>query len=333
MNRLLGIQYLRAVAALAVVCFHAAAKEKANFLIGEAGVDVFFVISGFLMVAITNDTTKPWEFFKNRIKRILPIYWIATTVMLLGIIFGLFPNARIDLWHVMASYLFLPAISPATGEIWPLLVPGWTLNYEMSFYALFAVALFISNEKKRVFLIIILLFAMAIFGIIFSPEGVSGRFYCNQIVLEFAAGSFLGLLWKQHRALFRHGRSLIGLSVFGFAMAWLVDSDANRALVFGVPSLLLVAGVLAVEHARPIERQSLALLLGNASYSIYIWHTLAISVTSKLAALVGLSFAAAVAFNIVGGVLIGLAAYAVLEEPLRKLLNPKQHQLAPSASA
>lgn len=124
MNKLLGIQYLRALAAVAVVCFHAASKENVNFLIGEAGVDVFFVISGFLMVAITTSETSPMEFVKNRIKRILPVYWIATTVMLFGVIFGMFPNAQLELWHVIASYLFLPAISPATGEIWPLLVPG-----------------------------------------------------------------------------------------------------------------------------------------------------------------------------------------------------------------
>lgn len=199
MNKLLGIQYLRALAAVAVVCFHAASKENLNFLIGEAGVDVFFVISGFLMVAITTNETNPLKFVKNRIKRILPVYWIVTTVMLLGVIFGLFPNARLDLWHVIASYLFLPAASPATGDIWPLLVPGWTLNYEMAFYALFAIALLISNERNRVALLISALIAIAVVGLVFSPQAVATRFYSNQIVLEFAAGSWLGLLWKQHR--------------------------------------------------------------------------------------------------------------------------------------
>lgn len=333
MNKLLGIQYLRALAAVAVVCFHAAAKEKTNFLIGEAGVDVFFVISGFLMVAITTDTTSSWKFVRDRIMRIVPIYWIATTVMLSGVIFGLFPNARLDLWHVIASYLFLPATSPATGDIWPLLVPGWTLNYEMAFYALFAIALFIPNERNRVAVLISLLIVIAFAGLAFSPDVVAAQFYSNQIVLEFAAGSWLGLLWKQHRNWLRNGRSLIVMSLLGFGIAWLLNSDTNRALVFGVPSLLLVAGVLAVEHDKPIKRWSGPLMLGNASYSIYIWHTLAISVTSKIAALFGLPLATAVAFNIVGGVLIGLAAYAALEKPLRKLSNPKLHKMKTTSKA
>lgn len=255
--------------------------------------------------------------------KIVPVYWIATTVMLLGIIFGLFPNAQLDLWHVIASYLFLPATSPATGDIWPLLVPGWTLNYEMAFYALFTIALFISNERNRVALIISLLIAIAFAGLTFSPELVAIRFYSNQIVLEFAAGAWLGLLWKQHRYWLRHGQILIVLSLIGFVIASFQNSDANRALIFGVPSFLLVAGVLGVEHGKPIKSWSAPLILGNASYSIYIWHTLAISVTSKIGALIGLPLVAAIAFNIAGGVLTGLAAYGVLEEPLRKLLNRK----------
>jgi len=333
MNKLLGIQYLRALAAVAVVCFHAALKENANFLIGASGVDVFFVISGFLMVAITNSMTSPSKFVKDRVKRIVPIYWMATTVMLLGVTCGLFPNARLDLWHVIASYLFLPVASPTTGDIWPLLVPGWTLNYEMAFYALFAIALFLSNERNRVALLISILTATALAGLLFSPEAVATRFYSNQIVLEFAAGSWLGLIWKQHRNWLCYGRTLIMLSLLGFGIASLLNSDANRALAFGVPSLLLVAGVLAVENGKQIKRWSVPLILGNASYSIYIWHTLAISVTSKIAALFGLSLAATVAFNIVGGVLIGLAAYAALEEPLRKLLNRKPPKVALFATA
>jgi exopolysaccharide production protein ExoZ len=75
------------------------------------------------------------------LKRIIPAYWIATSAFLAGALIGLFRNARFDTWHTISSYLFLPNRGPGTMEVWPLLVPGWTLNYEMFFYAVFILAL------------------------------------------------------------------------------------------------------------------------------------------------------------------------------------------------
>ena len=319
MGKLFGIQYLRAVAALAVVCFHAAIKEGSDFHIGEAGVDIFFVISGFLMVAITTDQTAPLRFAQDRIKRIVPVYWFATTVMLLGVVAGLFPNARLESWHVFASYAFLPAQSPTADYIWPLLVPGWILNYEMSFYALFAVTLLLRGEALRLMVLSAVLIGAALIGLVAAPESVAGRFYTDQIILEFAAGCWLGFLWKNHRESFRYGAGLIAVGVVGFASSWLMNATDDRALFYGLPAVLVVAGVLALEKQQPIAGLSFPVLLGDASYSIYIWHTLAISVTSKVGSLLGLPAFVTISLNIIGGTIIGLIAYFVVERPLRRL--------------
>ena len=139
---LYGIQYLRALAALAVVVFHAAERSGYAFAIGAAGVDVFFVISGFIMWVIADRRPlSPGRFLADRIRRIVPVYWLATGVMVAGALAGLFPNLVLTVEHVVASLAFVPARSPSTGALWPVLVQGWTLNYEMFFYLVFAASL------------------------------------------------------------------------------------------------------------------------------------------------------------------------------------------------
>ncbi|MEY9103377.1 peptidoglycan/LPS O-acetylase OafA/YrhL [Sinorhizobium fredii] len=149
MGTIRTIQYLRAAAALAVVVFHAAEKTGHDFAVGAAGVDVFFVISGFIMWVISDRRPlTPAKFIWDRIRRIVPIYWFATAVMIAGALAGLFPNLALTLDHVLASLFFIPFRSPSSGEIWPLLVQGWTLNFEMLFYAVFAASLLLPRHWR-----------------------------------------------------------------------------------------------------------------------------------------------------------------------------------------
>ncbi|MEG8025680.1 acyltransferase [Sphingomonas aurantiaca] len=116
MTRLYGLQYLRGLAACAVVAYHAADRAQRPFTVGEAGVDLFFVLSGFLMWAITDADSRPGRFLADRAKRIVPIYWIVTSVMLAGALAGLFPAVRLSVAHVVTSYAFLPRCRRATGR-------------------------------------------------------------------------------------------------------------------------------------------------------------------------------------------------------------------------
>jgi exopolysaccharide production protein ExoZ len=122
MEKLRGIRYLRAFAALAVVAFHAAERTGSHFAIGAAGVDVFFVVSGFIMWVIAERRpVSPKRFLRERIERIAPVYWIAASVMVAVGLAGLFPNLRLTAAHVLGSLFFVPHRSPSNGEIWPVL--------------------------------------------------------------------------------------------------------------------------------------------------------------------------------------------------------------------
>src|SRR5829696_2873445 len=156
-----SIQYLRGVAALMVVYTHASVQTQRYADVelpfsahGAAGVDIFFVISGFIMWMTTigdTPTSKPLPFISRRISRIVPLYWVLTTgIVIVGLVRpDLLSSTVITVWHVLASFFFIPYPHPAdNGSLVPVLIPGWTLNYEMFFYAIFACSLTVKPKFR-----------------------------------------------------------------------------------------------------------------------------------------------------------------------------------------
>jgi exopolysaccharide production protein ExoZ len=142
------IQHLRAIAALGVVFYHASSQVNGGHSdyvrMGAAGVDLFFVISGFIMwvTAIARDEP-PGRFALKRLIRIVPLYWLITTAVLLLVLAkpDLMRSASLNLTHIASSYGFIAWPHPRSAHrFWPLVIPGWTLNYEMLFYAIVTIA-------------------------------------------------------------------------------------------------------------------------------------------------------------------------------------------------
>ena len=178
--QLQGIQALRAIAALLVVFGHAAHEAEAiaarvgvpaidpSFLYWGSGVDIFFVISGFIMVHTSAELFgRPgaWRIFLGRrIARIVPLYWLLTSLLLIGSLFvPQLLNVPIGDWqHILASYLFIPSLRGGS-EIRPVMALGWTLNFEMFFYLLFAGAMFLPLRRGMAALAVTLL-GLALIG-------------------------------------------------------------------------------------------------------------------------------------------------------------------------
>jgi exopolysaccharide production protein ExoZ len=321
-----AIQYLRGLAAFGVLVFHAAERAGHPFGTGAAGVDVFFVISGFIMWVVTSGRpVSPAEFLQRRVERIVPLYWGLTLLTAAAAIAvpALFPAMQPSAGHVLKSLFFVPHADP-TGLIAPLVVPGWTLNYEMFFYILFAATL-LAPARARPYLLTAVLVGLAAarpLGDITNPLWST---YSNNLLLEFAAGVWLGKAWREHRLPGRAaGWTMVALGLAGFVAVALsgVDVERARALLWGVPALLLVAGAVSLEQAGPIPAMPPLRALGDASYSVYLVHGLAISAAFRLLQRAGVTslpilFAAA----LIAGVAAGLAAYHLVEKPLMALFK------------
>jgi exopolysaccharide production protein ExoZ len=227
---------------------------------------------------------------------------------------------RLTLDHLLGSLFLIPVRSPSNGEIWPILVQGWTLNFEMFFYALFAISLAVARRMRLVFLLGIFA-AFALYGWVFHPQSAILMTYTRPIILEFVAGALIGELWLKGRL----PRTAIGLPLFiaafsGFSAVQLMQLDFNE-LICGPLAVALVLGTLSLERGGAMPDIPLLTYLGNGSYSIYLWHTLAISVVAKVAQSLVFSPLAAVTLSTAAGVLLGVAAYEIVEKPLRGLLR------------
>ncbi|HEY0124216.1 MAG TPA: acyltransferase [Rhizobium sp.] len=321
MKTLYGIQYLRAFAAIAVVLFHAAERSGAHFQIGAAGVDVFFVISGFIMWTISERRpVTPVRFLFDRLQRIAPSYWIVTAIMIAGAVTGLFPNMKLTAGHILGSMIFIPVRSPSNGEIWPVLVQGWTLNYEMFFYVIFAAVLLLSRRLRFAGIAIVFV-AFVIAGIVFNPQSPLLLFYTRPIILEFVAGIIVARLWLSGKIPgLGLGVALIVVSLSGFAAIQFLRLEFNE-LTCGPLAVALVLGTVSLERRGKLPDIPLLTYLGNGSYSIYLWHTLSISVVIKLLARTEIPSDVATFICLVSGVLLGICAYELVEKPLRGLLK------------
>ena len=322
MTKIDSLQYLRALAAIGVVVFHAGQRLGYSIMVAESGVDLFFILSGFLMVAITSPATDPYKFMKDRLLRIVPTYWMATTVIVAGALAGVFPAMQLTWWHVVSSYLFIASPSPSNGVMAPLLVPGWTLNCEIFFYIVYALGLAIAPARRLVFLGVVLGGLVGI-GALSAPSDPVARFYTDPIFLEFLAGAVLALGWRRYGAPRRSlGYVLLTATIVGYAVAARANVDHPRLLMFGLPGLgLLAAAVTLGRQPGGVPKIPLLSLAGDASYSIYLWHTLVLAVLVKVALALHLPASVALPLVVMGATAAGVVAFHLIERPLQRWLR------------
>ncbi|HEX6860057.1 MAG TPA: acyltransferase [Caulobacteraceae bacterium] len=276
MKPLFSVQYLRAIAALSVVAFHACQWSRIPFDIGSAGVDVFFVISGFIMWRTTcGGQVRPLGFLKKRAIRIVPLYWAVTLLLVIGalVVPERFRDIEPTPWHVFASLAFIQHLNPQ-GVPFPILPVGWTLNYEAVFYALFAASLLV-GVKRRAMVLTLALAGLTFAGFLYPPAYIM---LCNPLLLEFAAGMWLARYMEEGLTPGRHTGWMLfvgGIAAFALMQVSGVEWDLWRPLFWGLPAFMMVAGLVAVEQDAGMPDIPILRSLGDASYAIYLVHTLA----------------------------------------------------------
>ena len=323
MRVLLSVQYLRVFAALAVVAFHVTDRVGRPVPVLAAGVDVFFVISGFIMWLVTAErAVTPGAFLFHRLVRIIPAYWFVTLFMVAVNVLSphVFPNLRTPAAHVALSMLFMPHVSPG-GGLFPVLVPGWTLTYEMFFYALFALALVLPAAYRAAALAGSLA-SLVILGALADPAGPVAQTYTSPLLLEFAAGLVLGVLTTRGGLPSRAwglALGLVGLAALGLQVILPATGAEWRLLAWGVPATCLVAGGLSWEAAAGVPPSRLLSGIAAASYAIYLVHGLVVSVCWRL--IEPVSPTGFVAGSLVASILVGMAFHGTVELPLTAMLR------------
>ncbi len=339
-----NIQALRGLAALMVVGYHLGKVEgkyggappvlPGFTAVGLAGVDLFFVISGFIMVMITVNAFRDYEAFKkyiyNRLTRIYPLYWLFSALVL--VVYVLQPTwvnssqgGRVD---ILASFLLLPQ------KQLPLLMVGWTLVHEVYFYAVFGGMRLLVRRRHLAGALLAWAGLPLVPFLVDTGDSALGHILFHPLTLEFIAGGLLALLYDRNWQGTRANAlwALLAAAALLAGHAFLKDfsgraepGDWERVVLFGLPAAVMVHTLVAMERN---GRQCLPRWLidiGNASYSIYLSHILVLSVVGRVwraigwggrggnHIMLGIMLAAVVAF--------GMVCYRYIEKPLLKIFR------------
>jgi exopolysaccharide production protein ExoZ len=334
-----NLQVLRGLAALGVVFYHTAFTFNGGVHTEFQGVSVFFVISGFIMTYITREDSN--HFLVQRLIRIVPLYWLCT-LPFVAVWFKGTGRAWTDgsIANIAKSLFFIP-YQDANGDIHPLLGVGWTLNLEMFFYAIFALSLAISRRWAPVLTCAVLIAAK----IVHRQLGCSAlfcEFYAHDYTNFLIAGIVSFYIWKalEPRAFGRRWiiAPLAVMSVVIFLL-WNVDPPFAAATQQWFPFSLdylmppmLVTSVLLLHSAQFQWKWRFALLMGDASYALYLTHTIVMEiyrvgrnklVGDQIAILDPKASLWAVAALLVICSLIGIVVHSRIELPILRSLRRK----------
>ncbi len=339
-----GIQALRAIAASMVVLVHCVylwhtrilhQPDPSYWMSGAAGVDVFFVISGFVMTislpAISQYENRARVFLMRRITRIVPLYWLAITLKVVLILLVpsvvLHPGLR---WtHIVGSYLFLPARN-SEGLIAPVIVQGWTLNYEMFFYVLFAFSLLFRFSSLR-----LVIGALSFLGALgfFHPLGSPLILVLiSPLLFEFLYGVLIAQALTRKRMPGTRSSALLAiagwvaiLSIFPHLLQQSGDIQKWRFVLWGFPAASIVLGTVGLEPILAIKLPKWTFAAGNASYAVYLAQTFVLPVVGIVVSRMPVSRLTALALILLLGMSLSLLAgdliHRWIELPILKWLK------------
>ncbi|ATM74535.1 hypothetical protein CRN79_01150 [Serratia fonticola] len=325
-----SIQFLRFIASLLVLITHSTfytherfSESMPVFKAGSVGVDIFFVISGF--VILLSSITKNGEFSSGvdftvkRLTRIVPMYWIATSVKVIALILSpaIVLHATFDPSRIVLSYFFLPSVSP-DGRWEPILGVGWTLVFEMFFYFIFAMALFAKKSPVVISSLVIVIFSLI--STMRTDDWPVATMYFDKIMLYFVIGMFSYIMMMKCRRM--------TLRVFTLVLTALSVVFIFRKISYGEPIIerlsfetftFVVTFFFIVVQCESLfvgAISKLSTLLGNASYSTYLFHPLLAPIVPTI--FKKLSITINPVFVVISTVLFALLATVIIHLTIEK---------------
>jgi exopolysaccharide production protein ExoZ len=341
-RKLSGVQAARAVAALMVVLYHATRGLSLpqylgyipfgnSFGFGHAGVDFFFVLSGFIIMhAHTADIGKPdrlYAYLWRRATRIYPIYWIVTLIQASPAFVSVDSASRLAPSHIVHSLLLLPeAIEPLVGV-------GWTLRSQILFYIVFALTI-LDRRLCKPLIVIALLFVTI--GLIVSPADpwagllVSG--FNIQFLMGIAAAKFLARRSVPNPIALIVGGILLFLAAGGIEEHGAVPLNGliGRVL-YGGASMAILLGLVEAERGGTIRFGRAGVMLGNASYALYLIHLTVIPLAIRALARSGFLAAMPAAVTVSALMVLCLGAAIALHRAVEVPLATFLHRRTPRA--
>jgi len=318
-NKIDSIQVLRFLAAFSVMMVH-----LPIFGFGAWGVDIFFVISGFIMMYVTEFNER--NFFIKRIIRVVPLYWILTMgVFSLAIFFpGLLNNTTANLEHLIKSLFFVPFDKNGTGHF-PILFLGWTLNFEIIFYLLFSIALFVS-KKNRFILCTTLIILFLFLNFFLTDKDFIFNSYYDFIFLEFIFGMSAFVIWSRLKDTIKinflnHCTFFLIILIIAFILNSLTFI---RVVHYGVFSFMLLTYFLF--FLSNIKFPKIVVSLGDASYCMYLLHPYIVQFFYKIFRIDNYNLLIQSVFTIIIITLVCLVSlliYNSIEKPINKNLRYK----------
>lgn len=326
-----NVQMLRAVAATLVVVCHATlfwgdampALKVFAFHSGYAGVDLFFVISGFVIANVAHraSTSKSSlrataDFSVNRVARIYPIYWV---VLLSTLALALFIPGIVGTYPWPVSMLMMFTLTTQSN---PYVTVAWTLGFEMYFYSLVAIVLLVSGKYFRPAILAgALLYACVIAIRLVSGYGIV--FFTHPLILDFLMG--IGIFYLVSRGWVALPKAFVAIGIIGLAVGTHLLSDGGppahlgtRWLYLGATSAALVYGMIGLE--RVWSAPHWAVSVGNASYSTYLWHWPLIMALNHSPVVSYPSIATSVVVVAVM-LCVGALSYRFIEMPIARVLQ------------
>lgn len=328
-HRLPGLQALRALAALMVLVGHVLAEAEHYFALplpGDAipwtrGVDIFFVISGFVItLSASRLAGQPGTFLYRRLMRVVPLYFLFTTLMVAVLIAlpGGAKDTALDPAQILSSYTFFP-YERLDGRIAPVLSLGWTLNYEVFFYALAALCLALPRPLLALSALIL---TLATLGLVMAFDSPQLAFWTNPIVVEFLLGIVLARLWQRGWHLPHMGLACAGICAGLALMIALDPTPLPRFIAAGLPAMIIVASGTLLCPLRSLP----GMIWGDASYALYLSHRFALrAATLLLLPLLPATLLGAAVYTITVCALalaVGLLTHLWIERPMMRALAP-----------